>query len=309
VVLRQADADDLALFGVDRRGIPRSMPPGRAFTVPDGVEVQVALLAPDPDGTAQAAAIERLGADLAARWNGLGRDLSPRRVDPMPTSITAADLARLRVVPPPDGPAVCTVGAGGDHVAPVDVDLAAGSAFLVSGAPRSGRSTALVAIVTSLSGRVTGRLSVLICCPRPSPLVALAGMPGVLGVLHGKDLDLDLQEAVDAASGPVAVVVDDAELVGEGTAADALDGITRSARDSGNLVIAAGTTDDLMLQRYRGWLAAMRRGRCGLLLNPSSYVDGEVFDLKLPRSTRGGWPPGRALLIERGATAAVQVSM
>jgi S-DNA-T family DNA segregation ATPase FtsK/SpoIIIE len=310
LALRQADADDLALFGVDRRGVPRSMPPGRAFAVPDGVEVQVALLAPDPDGAAQAAAVERLGAELAARWDGVGPDRSPRRVDPMPSSITATELARLRTVPLPDTPAVCTVGAGGDHLAPVDVDLAAaGSAFLVSGAPRSGRSTALAAIVTSLSGRVTGHLSVLICCPRPSPLAALAGLPGVLRVLHGNDFDVELQEAVDAAPGPVAVVVDDAELIGESPAGDTLDRITRCVRDSGNLVIAAGTTDDLLPQRYRGWLAAMRRGRCGLLLNPSSYVDGEVFDVKLPRSTRGGWPPGRALLIERGATAAVQVTV
>ncbi|GFJ81077.1 hypothetical protein [Phytohabitans houttuyneae] len=107
----------------------------------------------------------------------------------------------------------------------------------------------------------------------------------------------------------MAVVVDDAELLGDGLAADTLERLTRTARDSGGLVIAAGTTEDLMLQRYRGWLAAMRRARCGLLLNPQSYVDGEVFDIKLSRSTAGGWPPGRALLVRRGALLAVQVPM
>ncbi|MGH3980606.1 MAG: hypothetical protein ACRDRZ_16680, partial [Pseudonocardiaceae bacterium] len=55
------------------------------------------------------------------------------------------------------------------------------------------------------------------------------------------------------------------------------------------------------------WLAAARRSRSGLLLNPTSYLDGEVFDLKLPRSINGGWPPGRGLLVQRGSTLAVQV--
>jgi hypothetical protein len=39
------------------------------------------------------------------------------------------------------------------------------------------------------------------------------------------------------------------------------------------------------------------------LLNPASRVDGELFELQLPRSISGGWPPGRALLVLRGAVA------
>jgi S-DNA-T family DNA segregation ATPase FtsK/SpoIIIE len=45
------------------------------------------------------------------------------------------------------------------------------------------------------------------------------------------------------------------------------------------------------------------------LLNPSSYVDGEVLVIKLPRSTCGGWPRCRALLVERGSTVAVRVPL
>jgi S-DNA-T family DNA segregation ATPase FtsK/SpoIIIE len=80
-----------------------------------------------------------------------------------------------------------------------------------------------------------------------------------------------------------------------------------NARDSGAVLVAAATTDDLLLNRYRGWLAAARRGRTGLLLNPASHIEGEVFDLRLPRSTSGGWPQGRALLAVRGTCARVQV--
>ncbi|WP_091453043.1 hypothetical protein [Micromonospora inyonensis] len=213
----------------------------------------------------------------------------------------------MRAAAVPRTPATCTVGAGGNDLGPVDVDLAdAGAAFLVAGPPRSGRSTALAAIVSSLAGRGTGGFGVLLCCPRPSPLMDLVGMPGVVGALCGS-LDMQIDEALAGARGPLAVVVDDAERLGDGIAADVLDRFTRTARDDGNLVVAAGTTHELALHNYRGWLAAVRHARTGLLLNPASYVDGEVLSVKLPRSTSGGWPPGRALLVQRGQTVAVQV--
>jgi DNA segregation ATPase FtsK/SpoIIIE, S-DNA-T family len=311
LVLRQAEPDDLALFGANPREAPRTMPAGRAVVVPDGVEVQVALLAPDPDGAAQATAVAELATALAIRPNRADANRLPRRVDPLPHSITAADLVALRSRPPDVvGPAVCTVGAGGDHLEPVDVDIAQfGSTLLISGPPRSGRSTALAAVVSSLSGRMTGHFSLVLCCPRRSPLADLTDLAGVVGVLHGAGIGVELERALRDAPSPVAVVVDDAEVLSDGTAADVLEGFIRTVRDDGNLVIAAGTTDDLSMQRYRGWLAGMRRSRCGLLLNPLSHVDGEVFELRLPRSTQGRWPPGRALLVERGTTTAVQIAL
>ncbi|MFY1625660.1 FtsK/SpoIIIE domain-containing protein [Micromonospora sp. WMMD723] len=309
LVLRQADPEDVAVFGADPRRMPRTMPDGRAVVVPSGTEVQIALLTPDPDGAAQAAVVERLAAAAWGRCQGLDPATMPRRIDPLPASVTLAELAELRAGAAPVGVATCTVGVGGDHLRPIDLDLAeTGATFLVAGPPMSGRSTALLALVTSLGGRRSGGLPVLVCCPRRSPLLTgIAELPGVVRVLRGAEIDTDLADAVAELAGPVAVVVDDAELLGEGQAADVLEQLARSARDHGNLVLAAGTTEELAVHRYRGWLSALRRGRHGLLLNPSSYVDGEVFDLKLPRSTRGGWPAGRALLVSRGTTLPVQV--
>ena len=300
LVLRQASPDDMAHFGLNPRDVPGSMPAGRAMVVPSGVELQFGLLAPDPDGSAQTAALERLAGTLARRWDGVGEALRPHRVDPLPSQLTATELARLGGVA--TEPGVVTVGAGGDHLGPVTIDLADAGTFLVCGPQRSGRSTALAALVTSLRGTSPDR-PVIACCPRPSPLTGLDGVT----VLRGSDPGGEFEDALIAADGPVAVVVDDAELLAEGAVADVLEGLVRTARDEGHVVIAAGSTEDLMLQRYRGWLATMRRGRTGLLLNPTSYVDGEVFDLRLPRSTCGGWPPGRGLLVTRGDTTAVQV--
>jgi S-DNA-T family DNA segregation ATPase FtsK/SpoIIIE len=119
----------------------------------------------------------------------------------------------------------------------------------------------------------------------------------------------DLEDALQAVDGPVAVVVDDAELLADDRAAGPLERLARSARDEGSVVVAAGSTEDLLVQRYRGWLAMIRRARCGVLLNPASHVDGEVFDIRLPRSTRGGWPPGRGLLVWRGEVTPIQVPL
>jgi len=145
-------------------------------------------------------------------------------------------------------------------------------------------------------------IPVVALCPRRSPL---RDLPNVAAVLTDDLADFDLVLA--EVGTPVAVLVDDAELLADGPGALALEAYVRRVRDAGSLLVAAGTTDDLQVQRYRGWLAALRRARTGLLLNPLSHVDGELFDIRLPRSISGGWPPGRALLVTRGQYSAVQV--
>ena len=323
LVLRQADGDGYAVLGVAKRQVPTAMPAGRGLWAATGEEVQVALLSADPAGASQARAVRALAA--AAAHADLPRERLPRRVDPLPERITLAELARRRDEagsPRCSGPApagrnaaasrpatVCTVAAGGDQLGPVDLDLAeAGACFVVAGPPRSGRSTALACMVRSLRGREQGTVPVLLVTPRPSPLRELGGLPGVAGVLRpGPELGDELGEVLGEREGPLALVVDDAELLADGPAALRLEQAVRGARDQGVLVLAAATTQDLLLNRYRGWLADARRGRTGLLLNPTSHLDGEVFELKLSRSLSGAWPPGRGLLVVRGSGELVQV--
>ncbi|MGH3373572.1 MAG: FtsK/SpoIIIE domain-containing protein, partial [Actinoallomurus sp.] len=308
LVLRQATPDDVAAFGLDPRTTPRRMPPGRALWTVTGEEVQVALVQPDGSGATRTGAIERLSGELADRWKDLPPARLPRRVDPLPEEISHPEAEALRLAPRPHGPSVCTPVVGGDHLGPIDVDLAAaGSAFLVCGPQRSGRSTALAAIVSSLTGRTDGDLPVLVIAPRPSPLRDLAGTPGVLDVLTGDPADMALRVSDAAVTGPVALVVDDAELLGDHTLTEALESFTRTARDDGSVLVAAATTDDVLANPYRGWIAAVRRPRSGLLLNPATHVDGEVFGLRLARSLAGGWPPGRALLVRRGEITPAQL--
>jgi DNA segregation ATPase FtsK/SpoIIIE, S-DNA-T family len=311
LVLRQADGDDAAAFGLSPKRLPSRMPAGRGVWAATGQEIQVALLDPDPSGSAQSRATERLAASLRVRWDGMTGTALPRRIDPLPDHVTAQQAAALRTAPRVMAPAVCTPGVGGDHLGPIDLDLAAaGATFIVAGPPRSGRSTALAAIAESLGGRASRELELVLLTPRPSLVRALRGLPGVLDVITTDDQTgalTRLEDLLAEASQPTVLVIDDGELIGLGPLADRLEEYVRGCRDTGSVLVAAVTTEDLLLNRYRGWLAAARRARSGLLLNPASYVDGEVFEVRLPRSIGGGWPPGRALLVERGAARMVQV--
>ncbi|WP_018680141.1 FtsK/SpoIIIE domain-containing protein [Actinokineospora enzanensis] len=309
LVLRLAEPDEAAVFGVDPRGLPSRSPDGRGTWVATGEQVQVGLLAPDPAGTAQAAAVRALARTLTADWAAVPACARPRRIDPLPTELTAARLAALRVTDRPAGPAVCTPAAGGDHLGPLDVDLdAVGGGFVVAGPARSGKSTALLAVVDSLAGRADATLPVLVVTPRPSPLRELAGAPGVLDVLTD---EADVVETLAALTGQrFAIAVDDAERISDFELTERLESLARSAQDGGPLLLAAVATEDLLANhRYRGWLATLRRTRTGVLLNPGSCADGEVFDLRLPRTTAGGWPPGRALLVRDGNPMPAQVPL
>ena len=302
LVLRQAERDDYMWFDVPTRSLPKALPPGRAFWTDGLVELQVALLDDDVSGAAQAAAVGRLAGELRERWAHLPGEVRPHRIDRLPRSISLEDAEALRSGDRPTNDAVATLAVGGDELQPVDIDLDTSPAtFVIAGPPRSGRSTALAAVATTL-----GR-PIIVIAPRSSPLRELDR--DVVAVYATADqAAAELEDRLDAVGGPVAVLVDDAELLGDGPIASLLQLVVRQGRDHDVLLVAAATTDDLMLLRHRGWLADARRSRHGLLLCPRSSMDGEVFDVKLPRSLSGGWPAGRGLLIERGTAETVHVA-
>jgi S-DNA-T family DNA segregation ATPase FtsK/SpoIIIE len=309
LVLRQAERDDVAVFGLNPREVPTNLPPGRGVWAATGEVVQVALLDDDASGAAQAEGVRRVATAARLRCDGLPASRLPRRVDPLPEKISVRDLESLRTTAPLRGASAALVAAGGDSLGPIELDLADEGPFVIAGPARSGRSTALLTIVHSLAARPDAAPIVLVT-PRPSPLRELLGEPGIAAVLHrGPDLGAELDDLVTEHAGRLTIVVDDAELVGDGPEGAALERIVRNARDTGTVVVAAATTEELLLNRYRGWLATARRSRTGLLLAPGTPTDGEVFDIRLPRGQGRSWPAGRALLVRRGNNSPVQVPM
>ncbi|WP_182885484.1 FtsK/SpoIIIE domain-containing protein [Microbispora sp. H10885] len=345
LVLRLADPADYGLAGLPVRNLPTSMPPGRALSVGDHglVESQVALLGDDPSGPAQVAVLQDLARTTAARFGGTtggttsggtggGTDDGeagrawvwpsepPLRVDALPMRITAEQAMDLAPAFEPPSALWALLGAGGDALTPLGVDLQGqGPAAVIAGPPRSGRSSTLVTAARSLLARGT---PVLVVTPRRSPLRDLAGASGVLAVLDGNARSVtgggaDEFGGLPGALDPLAlvagheryvVVVDDAELISPDSPLGlALDEILRTGRDGEHGLLVAGATGDLATA-YRGFAAEARKGRTGLLLNVQSPADGDLFTVRLPRGAVGG-PPGRGLLVISGTATPIQCAV
>ncbi|MFC5381817.1 FtsK/SpoIIIE domain-containing protein [Aquipuribacter nitratireducens] len=308
LVLRLAERTDYALAGVAARTVPAHLPPGRALHAGTGTAVQIALLDPDPTGAVQAAALARIGA--AARRCGSGGPTTrpeagspaPFRVDTLPARLDTTEARRLR---PPDqlSPLWAMVGVGGDELRAHGPDLAVASTFLVAGPPRSGRSSLLRVMASSVLAQGG---EVVVLAPRPSPLRELAAEPGVRGVLTNATPE-QLQRLTEPA-GPVALVVDDGELVADAPTTQWLRDYVRACPGSDRAVVLGGALGEVA-SGFSGWQVDVRRGRRGALLSPQAALDGDLIGVAVPRSAIGAPAhPGRALVhLGDGRLLSVQV--
>jgi len=306
LVMRMGDRNDYGLAGLQAKKMPDSMPPGRAFRNDSMVETQLALLDPDPSGPAQVRALAAIARAARDRDADVPRAQRPSRVDVLPARLTLREALALPAPPRPVTPMWALVGVGGDELAPMGVDLDDdGPGFVIGGPARSGRSTALVTMAGSL---LDGGSELVLVTPRPSPLRALAGTPGVLGVLTGTPSEQDLFALLDQAFGPVAVLVDDGELLVDAPCAPAFEAVLREGRDGQRALVVGGTTSE-MVNGYRGYIVEARKTKSGVLLNPEHPMEGELLGIKPPRSAVGPMPKGRGLLVLRGTYLPVQVPM
>lgn len=63
------------------------------------------------------------------------------------------------------------------------------------------------------------------------------------------------------------------------------------------------------LRRFSGWTFEARQSRSGMILQPASAAEGELLDIRLPRSTgsQAQTLPGRGVLAARGRWVVAQV--
>ncbi|GAA3242571.1 FtsK/SpoIIIE domain-containing protein [Nonomuraea helvata] len=306
LLLRLSDPADYGLAGFPLKGLPSSMPPGRALSMGEHgiVEHHIALLSPDPSGPAQVAALQSLSRAAGAPDSGKGgrrrEGEPPLRVDALPMRITASQALALDPAFTPPSPLWTLVGAGGDALAPLGLDLLAhGPGAVIAGPSRSGRSSVLLTAAHSLIARGTPVIAV---APRRSPLRDLDGAVAVLdgNATNLAELVAELRQYV--------VLVDDAELVNaDGPLGTALEEVLRSGRDGDHGLLIAGATGDLAVA-YRGFVAETRKSRTGVLLAVQSQADGDLFSIRLPRGTVGG-PSGRGFLVRTGTITPIQAAL
>jgi S-DNA-T family DNA segregation ATPase FtsK/SpoIIIE len=259
----------------------------------------VAILGTDPTGRGQAAALRAIAASCTLRDGAVPRAARPFRVDAAPARVTVEQAWALR--PASASGLWGLVGVGGDSLASLGPDLSSGMpAFVVAGPGGSGRSTILVTMARSLLA--TGTRLVLVA-PRPSPLRSLAGRDGVAATFTGLSLaDDELGGVLAAVEGPLAVLVDDAELLRDCDASGELSRIVAGSQPSPGpafrrALVLAGDPEAGLCAGFGGWQVDAKRARRGALTAPASVTDGELIGVRLTRG-QCGQParPGRCLL-------------
>lgn len=288
LVFRLGDPAEHGAFGIATRDVP-PLPPGRAVAAEGPTVVQIAR---PVDGLA--AAVARATAPVAA----LRDEAGPRWVGVLPDRVTRPEVTGTTTVRE-DGGLDLVIGLADRGLVPAVLTVAPGGHALVAGPPRSGRSTALASIAEAVATATTAAQTIRV--------VLVAGDRGATGaceVLHPDSADL--ADLVDHR-GPLLVLVDDADLLGEHHRA-LVQLVTERRAD--RHVVAAGRNDRLRAG-YSHWTRELRADGTGLLLVPDLDLDGELTGSRLPRHPSLRLVPGRAWLAGPGAGAEgfVQVAL
>jgi S-DNA-T family DNA segregation ATPase FtsK/SpoIIIE len=291
LLLPMTERADYAMAGIASAAVPIDPPPGRAVSVPDGTEMQLALLTDDDSTAAQWRA-------LHARALASPPTVHPPaiRIRPLPVTVRLADLTAARPRSPADDrglmPACtdpyCALGIGGDEATLVECALfETGSRFLVAGPDGSGRSTTALAVARQACER---KMRLVVAATTRSPLARWA-------VEHHVPTmgPTDSPEPIQAEL----LLVDDADQFTDTPAGDVVQDFIATA--NGAVLVTARTSD--LLTGFRGIGVVMRRYRTGLLLQPSP-VDGDVLGVRSAHLLADAIP-GRGVLVNAKTRAGI----
>ena len=268
--------------------------PGRAF-IQGTTEVQVAVVASADPATEHRALVDAMER-ARLRWPQhapvLGR---------MPDRVTLDDL------PCPTTPFRLPIAVGDDDVQPVGLDLGEGHA-LVTGPPRSGRSTTLTTLAHA-SRRAADPPALALFRTRHAPLQD--GIPWDVGPVDVHDVahrarGLAEVVALLGAGRRVLVLCDDVDAWDD-AASEALADLVRAEREGPLRVVVA--SDNRSAQRaYAGLVPEVRKSKQGVLLSPDIELDGDVLGVRLRAPLEPVGAAGRGFLVSRGVAELVQIA-
>jgi S-DNA-T family DNA segregation ATPase FtsK/SpoIIIE len=296
LALRMATPEELTSLGVPMKvAKDAELPNGRGF-LPGGTEVQVACVSDDPSGAAQSEALSEAGAKMAAADAARAPELPE-----LPNRVTF-DRPSARPLVSPFGLVDLTL-----DVAEVDLTR---QNLVVTGAPLSGKSSALDTVAWGLRGSTGSDLHLAALGSAASPLAgsdlwddAAFSRAGHAGLVARLTELLAGDEGVEARA---VLFVDAAEDLEGNDVLRPLEALMRS--DALRAVVACEPAT--IAKAYSGWLSALRRNRSAIILQPESRNDVDAAVGVKPALRPGQpFPPGRGILVANRQWSLVQVGL
>ncbi|WP_077489729.1 FtsK/SpoIIIE domain-containing protein [Sinomonas mesophila] len=287
IILRMTGEDDYMMFNQPKDVVTPQSPPGRG--VVDGLELQLAILGGNANVAVQAREIGRLAA--AMRRQGVPEAPGIRSLP----DVVAGDRLPL------DSGRVA-IGIEDTSLEPLFADPS--GAFMLTGPPGSGRTTAIVALAAALRRARPGVRRVYVGA-RTS---AIASLPLWDASYTGEDAVSQAAEELQ-----IEVGVREFALFAEGItefdsslAESPLTGLITAMDREGLWVVGEAETS--------AWSSAwslsqpFKNGRRGLLLNPAEHDGDSLLNTSLGRIRNPKYVPGRGYYIARGRAYKVQAA-
>jgi len=202
-------------------------------------------------------------------------------------------------------PGQLVLGVADDTLEPVGIEPS--GTFMVVGPPSSGRTTALTAIVTSLTALNPKGPKYYIGNPRS----AVRGLPGWTKAVAGPEAASELaRELLDAVSTPatdktrVTIVIESISEFLSTPADNDLVALIKAAKRNDHFVIGESETSTWT----QSWplLLEFKSARRGFALQPDPMEGDLLFKTTFPRFKRTEFPVGRGMLVAAGKTRRVQ---
>lgn len=274
--------------GLNPKQVPAPDLPGRGV-LPDGSEVQVALLSADLSGAAQTAALRAAAAAARRESQDVAAGRRPFALVPLPARVRRSEL-------PTDRP---VLGLCGDDAAPTVLDP---GSLLVVGPSGSGRSTALASAARAAAEAGTS-VRVVGSGPVWDQLATTASIARLEITRLEPDSDQQWRALVAGADG--LLVIDDLDRVRAPQLLSAL----AEARDDAR-VYASAELGSFALAPPAHLRIMLRVPGSTLVLCPPDHLQAAYVGLKLARGKGFNAPPGRGLLMRRGGVVVpIQVAL
>lgn len=294
VILRLTDENDYAMVDAPNDVLSSTSVPGRAIL--DGLEVQIAVFGGTPNVADQARAIDRLAATM--RTNGIPEAPSIVR---LADEIPLADIVGAV-------PGRVVIGIADDDLEPFAI-LPEG-AFMLTGPPASGRSTALAMLQQSLRFALPGSDLYYFGNAKSG----LSALPGWSKTAAGPDAASELaKELLERAATPAAaatkmcIIIESISDFLSSSADQDLAALIKAAKRNDHFVV--GESENSTWSQSWPLLMEFKSARRGFALQPESHEGELLFKTSFPRAKRSEFPEGRGNFVQGGKVRRVQLAL